>query len=410
MRSALLALALSGCALPAVRLATPFPTPRLEVEPVWGLGFFEDEEPAAQALVAEALRARGFEVAEPEQTRAAWALAAEGRDPLTGRACGRRLSSWAARERWGAALNLKGSISPHVWCTEQGGCALSLSGDAGWMHAPLAPGEAPLAALRAALSALSPPPASKAGGGGLGVGGLGTRSGGAREADRLVTTSYAADVRRRTDDRAPPFPTLAAEPIAACLPRRDAIDVRAAFSDGGQLTRCEPLSAADRAEGACVCGALARAAAAPSLAGQRWQLSLRLERREVVSPDGALVISASTNTRLEAYQVPGETHPRYRPQVEDPSIAGWVPPTHHLLEGCFAGAFTEPGRVNSRWAVWFDGNGSVMNVEEQKTSTPLTAEQRDCVARALRTSESPCPAKAGLWAMVDVQVSARAAH
>ena len=132
-----------------------------------------------------------------------------------------------------------------------------------------------------------------------------------------------------------------------------------------------------------------------------------VERKDQLTGDGKLVLTGYWNTRLQRVDVPGQKYPRVEPKVEDPSIEAWTPGSRRLATDCLANAFSAPGTINSRWAVWFDGVGRPTKVVEQKGFAPLQPEVAACVSRALHTAQAPCPSRAELWAMANLSVSAR---
>ncbi|MDP3155993.1 MAG: hypothetical protein Q8N23_25190 [Archangium sp.] len=419
MRTPLLGLFFVGCtAAPLLPTAPASPPKGLEVEAVHGLGLFSDERARAQVILAEALSQRDAGVFPLETVQRAWALAAEGRNPFSGASCGKGLSSWGARKRWGQALGVTGSVSAQVWCAADAGCELSVYGrpldddadDRFTLVAPLAENGAPLSAFATALDQLSPPPPRDSGGliGGLGMG----NSGGApiQEEDRLKVRLWPADQRSRTavPDAQSSFPGFTVTQLQSCLSASEtSIDVLMEVTPSGTLGRCEGTESEDVTQASCACGQLQRLAPAAWMAGRRWNVGFDLVRRDQTTADRRFVLSGYWTTYLERYQVEGQKYPRFKPKVQDPSIQDWSPGSPRLATGCFGNAFTAAGSLNSRWALWFDAVGRPTKVLEQKGYPPLPKELAECVARALRTALSPCPSRAGLWAMADLHVTAR---
>lgn len=414
MRNALIGLILAGCsAAPIVPSATR--ATGLELEPIGGLGLFADERARAHVMLSDALSSLDAGLIPLEVTAQAWALAAEGRNPFTGAVCGKSLSPHEARKRWGSALGVTGTVSTHVWCAADGGCELSVYGrplddDANDRFTLVAPvprtGEA-LTAFASAVTNLAPPAPSEGSGGILG--GMGGSSP-VQEEDRLDVRIWHADNRERTqlDDTKDGFPSLTVGQVQACLTGTDsALQVQIEVTNTGLVSRCEGEPSEEPRGAKCVCEQLQRIPPAGWLAGRRWGVTLRVDRRDQLTGDRRFVLSGSWNTYLSRVQVPGEKYPRFKPKVEDPSIDSWTPGSSRLAIGCFANAFTAAGHVNSRWAVWFDGAGQPTKVLEQKGFPPLSKELKECVSVALRTAQSPCPSRAGLWAMADLRVSAR---
>ena len=178
-------------------------------------------------------------------------------------------------------------------------------------------------------------------------------------------------------------------------------------SGAGQLRRCEALESTDANAAKCACGQLQKLGGAAWLNGKRWDVGLRVDLRDQLTSDRRFVITGSWNTYIERVQAPGEKYPHFKPRVEDPSIEAWAPGSARLATGCFGNAFTQAGSLHSRWAVWFDALGRPTKAVEQKGFAPLPRELAECVARALKTAQSPCPSRPGLWAMADFHVSAK---
>lgn len=411
----LLSAAVVGCASAPPPPPSP-PAPRYDVEPVSGLGFFRDERERSEVLLAEALRAHGVEPAPAEVATRAWALARDGKSLLTGEDCGRPLGRYEARKRWATVLGLAGSASANVWCGGDGGCELSVyggpvDGEGERLHlvAPFPRDGDALTTLQGALAHLAPPPKSE-GGGGLGlIGGLAGPQPIQRE-DRLEVRAHHADNRARASGKAPepPLEGVAVEQLMTCLaPGDDSLSLLVEVSAAGAVTRCESEDLDEETSGACGCALVQRARLAPALSGHRWFVSLRVDRRDQLTADGALVLSGSWRTYIERYQVAGDKYPRFRPKVEHPSIAQWSAAPSRLTSACFTSAFTAPGRLASRWAVWFDGRGRPTKIVEQKGFPPLRKDVAACVAESLKTAQAPCPARAGLWAMADFSIEAR---
>lgn len=411
MRLALLGLIFCGCSAAPVVTSPPLSAPvaGLDVEAVSGLGLFADERIRSQELLSAALLARDAGVLPLEVTRRAWKLAAEGRNPLTGAECGKPLYPYEARKRWGRALGVTGSVGSYVGCERDGGaCELSVYGrpledeetDRLRLIAPIAKEGDALTALAASVTQLAAPP-PREGGGDL-LGGLGMSSPIQHE-DRLVVRVSAADFRDgvHVDKSQVAFPALTLQHAQACTD--DSVQLLIEVASTGALTRCE----GDDPESSCACGQLQRVAPAPWLAGRRWSVSVSIDRKDQLTSDGKLVLSGYWNTYVQRVDVPGQKYPLFKPKVEDPSIDGWTAGSSRLATDCFASAFTAPGTITSRWAVWFDAVGRPTKIVEQKGFAPLAADVAACVTRALRTAQAPCPSRTGLWAMAHFSVTAR---
>ena len=389
----------------------------LEVEAVSGLGLFSDELTKSRALIAQAVSKRERGVLPFEVTDRAWALAAEGRNPLTGAECGKPLGTYEARRRWGDALGVTGSVSTNVWCGLDGGCEVNLYGrpldpddadDRFHWETTIDPTGDALAALENAIPNLAPPAPGALGGGGL----LGSMGGNKplQEEDLLEVRVWPADQRDRTkpQDEKNAFPSLTVAQVQTCLTGKDSnVHTLVEVSAAGAITRCEGDPSDARTTSSCMCGQLQRGAIAPWLAGTRWSVSVRIDGRDQTTSDRRFILNGSWRTHLQMVKAPGDKYPRFKVKVEDQSIEAWSTGPVDLATGCFANAFPEPGSFTSLWAVWFDGAGRPTKIVEQKGRPPLAKELAECVSRALRTAQAPCPSRAGLWAMAELYVSAR---
>ncbi|MCA2977325.1 MAG: hypothetical protein INH41_03455 [Myxococcaceae bacterium] len=402
-------LALWACSTAAPRAHAPRRV-RHDVEAVSGLGLFRDERERARALLAAALERQGVAVA-PAEVEQAWALAAEGRHPLTGQVCGRPLVRDEARRRWAASVGVEASVSASVFCEADGGCELSVyghplhdEGESVRLVAPIARDGSPLVALEEALAHVAAPPPSE-GRGGLGVGGLGSR--GVQREDRLRVVASPADRRRRADAPEPPLTGLSLEQVSACLGAGDEVASLLVEVRDGLVSRCEGSEDEAASVAGCACALLARARLSDGLAAGRWRLSLQRTRSDSMTLDGALVLRGSWRKHLERHQAPGAKRPTFRPKVEHPSLEDWKTPPAPLTGACFAGAFHTAGDLATRWAVWFDTRGRPARIVEQKRYPPLPPAVAACVARSLELAQAPCPARGDLWAMADFTIEAR---
>ncbi len=394
-----------------------------EVQPIDDFGFFQDEQREAQAAVARWAESHGHAISPVDELEQAYALAAEGRSPAGGPVCGKPLSRWEARARWGGALGLRERVRTELDCRKDAGCTLSVEGTellgdgrSTWtVEAPLAPGADGLKALADTLPALKPPtPQPERGAGGLGI--LGGLAGGPvkiRERDELRASAFGAD--RRAKAPTPPrdealFPGLTPADLRRCDPSEvPSVGLRVQLGADGSLSRCEAGSPDDRSAGACLCERLASLsrAASSSLRGHRWSVSLGVVPRDVVTPDHAFVLSAYWNTHLLRVKEPAG-RPRFKEKVADPSLEHWRPGSSRAAAECFADSLHDAGRVPSRWAVWFDDRGRATRAVQQKGYPLLATDVAACVEKVMLSSVSPCPAQAGLWAEAVLEVNARA--
>ena len=190
MRSAIVGLMLIGCSAARVVPASAPRSGGLDVDPVSGLGLFADERARSRTILVSGLSIDAGLI-DPEVTARAWALAAEGKNPLTGAACGKPLGVWQARQRWASALGITGNVTSSVWCESDGGCELEVVGrttddladDRFHLVAPFSAAGNALISLTSAVARLAPPAPNPGASGDL----LGSLGAGApvQEVDRL---------------------------------------------------------------------------------------------------------------------------------------------------------------------------------------------------------------------------------
>lgn len=127
MRFVFFAPLLVACAAaPVTPKAAAAPALSWDVEAVSGLGLFAEERAQSRVALSEALRKLGKPTADAALVDRAWALAGAGKNPLTGATCGRPLTPYEARKRWGRALGLVGYTSASVWCPKDQPCELNV--------------------------------------------------------------------------------------------------------------------------------------------------------------------------------------------------------------------------------------------------------------------------------------------
>lgn len=391
-----------------------------EVEPIYGLGFFRDEQVQAQRAVARWAEAHGHPVYDVDDLEQAFSFAAEGRAPQGGPVCGKPLSRYEARERWGTTLGLREEVHTSVDCPEDAGCTLSVEagpvtgfGAASWVvEAPLAPQTDGLAALEATLPSLKVPPPETEGG----VGGLGMRGSSGpvtiQEKDELRSDVWPSDLRAQVpkapDDEAL-FPGLTVADVRACdsseVPR---LSLKLEVNAQGAMGRCEAEERVDERAGACLCQRLgAVMSSAPALLrGHRWTAHLRVVPRDVVTADHAYVLSGYWNTHMQRVK-DAKGQFMFKEKVSDPSLLGWLPGPGRAAAECFTDTLHETRTVASRWGVWFDATGRATKAVQQKGFPLLSKDAAACVEQVMLTSVAPCPAQAGLWAEAIFKVSAR---
>lgn len=382
-------LILGGCVgAPERRGPQPPASAVFEVAAVSGLGLFADEQARAQALLARAFLDRGVLVANPEAINRAWAMAAEGRDPLTGVVCGMPLNASSALERWGSALGLGGRIDTGVTCPN-GVCRLVIGGvslegypvDRLDLEAPVDSGADALSALDTALQRLVVRKAELR----PSVTPDGRRL---RKVDALQVHVTPADHRenQRVDETV--FQSLAPESFLSCFDEH--LDLLVETSAHGEVARCEGQSLSDMASTACACQQLKAVRWGPG----RWGVALDLMRRDELTDDGRLMLRG---TWLKSTELVG-----------DNSIKDWTPGSARMATGCFGKVVRKPGQMRSKWAVWFDDLGQATKATEQKSAAPLQSDVASCVEEALMKSRAPCPSRKGLWAMVELVIDAGA--
>ncbi|MGV3621947.1 MAG: hypothetical protein ACO1OB_14085 [Archangium sp.] len=404
----------AGCV--STRAVTPTPTPAQHVtlvSAVSNLGLFEEEEDRARDVLAKWLTTQGLSsVTRESPVFKGLALAKQGKHALTGVSCGRPLAQFEAARRWKTELGIDGMVNANVWCPKDGICELTVN------ELRLEPSDGPLEkwqatidekaealdAFERAVSRLAPPVPKD----GAGVGGLLTgRAASVVAADTFSVRVFHADMRARdgASEVAAPFPTLTNEEVLACMGNDDNSDGALFELDAtGALGRCE----VDNAH-TCLCELISSTTRSPELHGARWNARFHIQRRSRLNADGRLTLSASWNrySMKGARPQPGRSTPLVE-MVNDPSLRGWSPPPERLVAGCFENR-AQAERLSSRWQVTFDDVGKVAKVDAVKTSwAPLDVDTAACVARLLRTSVAPCPARGGVAATVDLHVTLEA--
>jgi hypothetical protein len=100
-------------------------TRKLHVAHIDTLMLFADEGLEAQSIVAEWASAVGFTIIDPKLVHRTLQLAAEGKDPTNGEACGPPLDRRWATNRWLAELDSAGHFEAAIYCNPD--CSLQLS-------------------------------------------------------------------------------------------------------------------------------------------------------------------------------------------------------------------------------------------------------------------------------------------
>lgn len=426
-RASPLASSSSDTAAPAAVLHTSAPpkTPEKRapkdvtlVIAVEGLGLFEEEQRAAEELVASWAENEGLRVVPLARARQAFARARKGQHPETGAACGRPLSSWRAVRRWQQWLGAEGKLRASVGCDAKAKtCALDVSAydDVAFggeellqQTAPFDPSAGWQEALPAALAALKPVPE---GGGGGGLGGLlGALGGGVVEA-RPEKLGFRAWPAREPDlleggafEGALTF-RKGTSPLRACFEQdRGGAELLIDVDSKGRVARCSSREADDDLS-QCACAAFSKHASAQApLRGKRAYVGVSFEPADVVTATNA-VARASVRTYLEQYKKDGNV--RWRPSVSHRSIEEWRAPPDTAFARCFADA-TEHAPRHALVTVRFDERGGVSSVElDEQEGKRFTHEQAACVQRAFATAQAPCPAVAATSARAELHVSFR---
>lgn len=396
----------------------PVPSVAYEIEPVGGLGLFREERIAATKVMASWAQTRRLPFIPPERVERAWDMAREGRSPITGAACGMPLTTHQARTRWLRELGGGARLSSDVHCEDDGGCTLfahgqDLENKQLWEAEVLFPREgSAVDALALVAPGLHLPTSSSDDVlGGIGAGKGSSEPVTVQLEDRLQQWIWSVDAR----DRFPlpkairdlPLPTLTLDDVKRCMAGGTG-GLAALFElDGqGRVGRCEPPVVARRSDVACLCKRLGELGPGlpPALRGHRWEFATAIDWRDLVTPDGRFVVSASAYTLLVREQAKGQQWPVFRAKVADPSIGGWRPPDDRAFATCFLDAIHDEKSIESRWAVWFDAVGHATKAVEQKGHPPLSPQHAACVGAVLMGSTAPCPARDGLWAEVRIYV------
>ena len=403
----------------AALTAVAAPAQPYRVDPVVGLGLFSEERVAAMKLIAAWAAARQIPVVPIDQSEAELERASRGLDVHTGAVCGRPLSNYDALVRWEPGPVLTATVT----CNTDGGCTLALEGRAALdLEAETQPlglasfdrRQPPLTALEAALAhtRTAPPPEVDEGGCGL-VGGLASQRVTARPRDSLRSSArsptFGSEDGIDADALIAIAPHVITDAVIACLASRPhELELLVEVDAAGKVKRCEATDLADRAYAGCVCPLVqtADARATAKLRGARWTLSLERLPADVLTPDGKSVVTASWNTYLDAYKN-AEGEPRFRPLVDDASLAPWEPVHEREVAACLGPTFKGDASASSTWQVWFDAQGKATRAEVKKQQPALTPEARGCVEKLLLQVVAPCPAHAGLSVQAELRAGSR---
>ena len=394
MRFLLVPLLCVGCA--STRPLVPTPSQQVTlVSAVSNLGLFEDEEVRARDVLTKWLGPNGAD--SRSVAMKGLLFAKEGKHAVTGVSCGQPLGLFDAARRWKTELGIAGLVSANVQCPINAPCELDVwelrleNTDEPLKHwqAEIDEKVPALVAFENAVPQLAAPTER-------GVGGLGVMGGSSREAvtsDSVTVRVFRADLRARElgKEQAAPFPVLTTEEVLTCMgPETNSDGALFEVTDAGVVSRCEVDNAHP-----CLCELLSKTGLDPALHASRWNARFHVTRKDRFTTGGGLKLVAYWNRHAM---------PRggaLSEMVSDASIRGWSMPSERLLAACFENR-TQPGRVSSRWEVFFDDLGKVAKVEAKKTAWPaLDVDSAACVAKLLRTSVAPCPSRAGLSATVD---------
>lgn len=390
-----------------------------DLEPVDDLGLFSDEEAQSVAILRRALQERGVRLASRAELATAWELALESRSPFTRDTCGMSLGREVARRRWGDELGVDGLITSRVSCLGDAGCTLTVSAaklsdaeEGLSLVAPISASGPPLQALEQAVTRLEVPAplngTSETEVHGV-FGALATvPEPPLRTVDRLEVRVWAPDVRDTrplldvTEDNA--FGGLVAADVVKCLSiEQNSIQLLLEVGGDGALTRCEGRTRHE----ACMCDRLKTTTVNGALSNRRWAASLNVQRKDLLSDDGRLVLHAAWNTRIEPYGPTKEGGtPLFRAKVSDPSIEEWQPGPGRLVATCFGSAFTGPGKLVSRWDVTFDADGVATRAAPVLGGPVMAPAVVSCISKTLLTARAPCPRKKSTRATAELLVEA----
>lgn len=363
---------------------------KLYVEQLDSLLLFGDERLAAQQLIADWATAAGLNVLPPKQTEEVFALAAAGKNPTTGAACGPALDRGLTRERWLPVLGAAGSIDAAVTCGD--GCVLQLAIEVGglgteFFAAPFDPGQPPLQELALRLpTVVDNGGHDQHGHGNNPVPILGATPGPTAQdalpgdSTRLTLSpkSEAAIAKQCGVTYAPVEVLLA--PAAPVVPAAAASSA-ASGAAAAAMPRCEPLADSDSWReinpkvNACVCAAILKEH--KTLPGRRHVV---VEETQPTGPQ-----NLETKNGLIAS---GEV---VATQGQDGRQMAWFMPGSSSISHCFLARNQERETTQLGATLDFDREGVVVKSTIGDLDGVLKPAERDCVLKVLKTARAPCP-------------------
>lgn len=350
---------------------------KLYVEQLDTLLLFGEERLAAQQLIADWATAAGLSVLPPKQTEEMFALAATGKNPTTGAACGPALDRGLTRERWLPALGAAGRIDASVSCED--GCVLQLAIELNglgteFFAAPFDPAQPALQELALRLPTV------------VDNGGHDQQGHGNNPVPILGATPGpgAADALPGDSTRLVLAPKAEAAIAKACGVTFAPVEVLLAPSPPGSAAgaapRCEAMADSDSWReinpkvNACVCAAILK--------------DHKIEGRRHASVDETQPTGPQSLETKNGLIASGEV---VSTQGNDGKQMAWFLPGSSSLSHCFVARTQERETTQLAATVDFDREGVVVKASIGDLDGVLKKEERECVLKVLKTARAPCP-------------------
>jgi hypothetical protein len=367
---------------------------KLYVEQLDTLMLFGEERLAAQQLIADWAIAAGLSVLPPSQTEEMFSLAAAGKNPTTGAACGPTLDRGLTRERWLPTLGAAGRIDASVSCED--GCVLQLAIELNglgteFFAAPFDPAQPALQELALRLPTV------------VDNGGHEQQGHGNNPVPILGATPGpgAADALPGDSTRLV-LPPKAEEAIAkACGVTFAPVEVLLAPSPPGPNgaaapPRCEAMADSDSWReinpkvNACVCAAIIK--------------DHKIEGRRHASIDETQPTGPQSLETKNGLIASGEV---VSTQGNDGKQMAWFLPGSSSLSHCLLSRTQERATTQLAATVDFDREGVVVKAAIGDLDGVLKKEERECVLKVLKTARAPCPEQPSSSGVGYVWVSVR---
>jgi hypothetical protein len=348
---------------------------KLYIEQLDSLLLFGEERLAAQQLIADWATAAGLSVLPPKQTEEIFALAAVGKNPMQGAACGPALDRGLTRERWLPRLGAAGRIDASVSCED--GCVLQLAIELNglgteFFAAPFDPAQPALQELALRLPTV------------VDNGGDDQQGHGNNPVPILGATPGpgAAEALPGDSTRLALSPRSEAAIAKMCGVTFAPVEVLLAPSPPGptgSVPRCEAMADSDSWReinpkvNACVCAAISKA---HKIEGRRHAA---IDETQPIGPQ-----SLETKNGLIAS---GEV---VSTQGNGEQMA-WFLPGSSSLSHCLLARTQERATTQLAVIVDFDRDGVVVKSSIGDLDGVLKKDERECVLKVLKTARAPCP-------------------